>query len=297
MSILPKAWQNLMSSSGLVPFVVKAIDRVLGGDWSMEPSTHDHYELVYMKRGEAVFRIEDAQVRLLPNNIVIIKPNRKHELLVQSKEGCEFVVFSFMILDNGDQMISRISMEDFIDFMEGEKSEPCLLLKVGQRNEVIQLLNKIISEKNSREPDAEFMLRLLVLEVFVQLSRALRIEWENSMKGKSPKLRELVKISTNYISTNYENDLKLADIANFVYLSPSYFTKVFRQEVRTSPINYLLKVRIDKSKEMLSTTDMNIGEVSSAVGFSSHQRFNEIFKKNTGMTPSEYRKRSGTASQ
>ena len=112
------------------------------------------------------------------------------------------------------------------------------------------------------------------------------------MKDKTPKLRELMKISVNYINSNYENDLSLADIANFIYLSPSYFAKVFKKEMGISPINYLLKVRTDKAREILSSTDLQIGEVAMLVGFSSHQRFNEIFKKNTGMTPTDHRKRS-----
>jgi AraC-like DNA-binding protein len=291
MNVLPKAWQDLMSSSGIVPFVVKAIDRVIDAGWFMEPNVHDFFEMVYMKRGEVVFRIEDSQARLGPNNILIIKPNRRHKLLVRSDDGCEFIVFSFGLVDFDSSGFSRVSMEDFIDFVEGEETGPYISLKVGQRNEIIQLLNSIINEKNSKSTDTDFMLRLMVMQIFVYLSRALRIEWENSMKDKSPKLKELIKIAVNYINTNYENELKLGDIANFVYLSPSYFTRIFKEEMKISPISYLLRVRIEKAKEMLAGTEMGIGETALAVGFSNHQRFNEIFRKNTGMTPTAYRKK------
>jgi AraC-like DNA-binding protein len=295
MNVLPKAWQDLMSSSGLVPFVVKAIDRVIDAGWFMEPNTHDYFELVYMKRGDAMFRIEDSQVKLGPNSIVIIKPNRRHKLLVGSDEGCEFIVFSFKLVDHEASGFSRTSMEDFIDFVEGEQTGSYISLKVSQRNEIIRLLNDILFEKNNKDPDSGFLLRLLIMQTFVYLSRSLRIEWENSMKDKSPKLKELIKISVNYINTNYENELTLGDIANFVYLSPSYFARVFREEMKISPISYLLKVRIGKAGEMLAGTDMNIGDIAVAVGFSSHQRFNEIFKKNTKMTPSAFRKSNAAA--
>lgn len=287
--MLPKAWQNLMSNSGMVPFVVKAIDRVLDEDWFMEPNIHDHFELVYMKRGEAVFLIESSQVKLGPNNVVLIKPNRTHKLLVKSKGGCEFIVLSFRLVDMENTGISKTSMEDFIDFVEGEQTGACLALKVGQRNEMVQLLNRIVDERNSKSPDSDFLIHLLVMELFVHLSRALRIEWENSMKDKTPKLKELIKISVNYISLNYEQDLTLGDIANYIYLSPSYFAKVFREEMKQSPINYLLRLRIEKAKELLAKTDMMIGDIALDVGFSNHQRFNEIFRKFTKMTPTTYR--------
>ena len=289
MSVLPKAWQNLMSSSGLVPFVIKAIDRVINEDWFMEPNVHDFFEMVYMKRGDVIFQIENDQVKLGPNNIVIIKPNRTHKLLVKSKNGCEFIVFSFKLVDFEDPGFSKVLMEDFIDFVEGERAEPYHSLKVGQRNEIIQLLNGIVNEKNGNNLDSEFLIRLMVLEIFVYLSRALRIEWENSMKDKSPKLKELIKISVNYINSNYEKELTLADISNFVFLSPSYFVRIFKEEMDVSPISYLLRVRIQKAKEMLETTDMKISDIALMVGFSNHQRLNEIFKKITGITPTAYR--------
>lgn len=287
--MLPKAWQNLMSNSGTVPFVVKAIDRVLDEDWFMEPNIHDHFELVYMKRGEAVFLIDGSQVKLGPNNVVLIKPNRTHKLLVKSKGGCEFIVLSFRLIDMENTGISKTSMEDFIDFVEGEKAGPCLTLKVGQRNEIVQLLNRIVDEKNNKSPDSEFLIHLLVMELFVHLSRALRIEWENSMKDKTPKLQELIKISVNYINQNYEKDLSLGAIANYIYLSPSYFAKVFRDQMKQSPINYLLRLRIEKAKEMLEKTDLMVGDIALGVGFSNHQRFNEIFRKFVNMTPSAYK--------
>jgi AraC-like DNA-binding protein len=295
MNVLPKAWQNLMSSSGSVPFVVKAIDRVVDAGWFMEPNMHDFFEMMYMKRGDAVFQIEESHVKLGPNNIVIIKPNRRHKLLVRSDEGCEFIVFSFRLVDHETAGFSKASIEDFIDYVEGEGTGSYISLKVSQRNEIIQLLNNIIKEKNNRDTDSEFLLRLMVMETFVHLSRALRIEWENSMKNKSPKLKELIKISVNYINANYEKELTLGDISNFVYLSPSYFTRVFKEEMKVSPISYLLKVRINKAKEILAGTDMKIGDTALAVGFSNHQRFNEIFRKNTGTTPSDFRKTSTAA--
>jgi AraC-like DNA-binding protein len=246
--------------------------------------------MVYMKRGEAVFEIEDRQVGLGPNNIVIIKPKKRHRLLVGPGKGCEFIVLSFRLAGYEASDFSKASIEDFIDFVEGDGAETYISLKVSQRNEIIRLLNDMVREINGREPDAEFLLRLMVMETFVHLSRSLRLEWENSMKDKSPKLKELVKIAVNYINMNYEKELKLADIANFIYLSPSYLTRVFREEMKVSPINYLLKVRVLKAKEMLADPDVNIGDVAVAVGFSNHQRFNEIFKKNAGMTPSDFRR-------
>jgi len=128
----------------------------------------------------------------------------------------------------------------------------------------------------------------------VLLSRALKMEWENSIKTKSPKLKELIGIAINFIHTNFERDISLGDISKFVFLSPSYFTRAFKEETSMSPINYLLKVRIERAKELLTDTGLKISDIALSVGFSNQQRFNEMFKKFTHLTPLQYRKKSAT---
>lgn len=116
------------------------------------------------------------------------------------------------------------------------------------------------------------------------------MEWENSIKGKDVKIKELIKISVNYIDNNFERDISLSDISKHVFLSSSYFARIFKEEMGISPINYLLHVRINRSKELLRDTSLKIIDVAQNVGFSNQQRFNEIFKKYTKVTPLVYRK-------
>ncbi len=107
------------------------------------------------------------------------------------------------------------------------------------------LLDRIIKEKNNDDIGTDFLNYLLVLELFVLLSRAIKMEWENSIKGKSTKLKEVIQASVGYINNNYERDISLKDIAKYVFLSPSYFAKAFKDINGKSPINYLIQVRLD----------------------------------------------------
>ncbi|MCL6459971.1 MAG: helix-turn-helix transcriptional regulator, partial [Gorillibacterium sp.] len=92
---------------------------------------------------------------------------------------------------------------------------------------------------------------------------------------------QVVHISAKYIDNNFERDISVGDISRFVFLSPSYFTRAFKEEMGISPINYLLKVRIERAKELLRDTGLKISDIALNVGFSNQQRFNEIFKKYT----------------
>lgn len=289
--LLPKAWEGLLNSSDFLPVIVKTLERIQDISWSMEPNIHENYEMVYMKKGFAVFEIAGQPVTLGPNDIVIIKPLQYHKFIVKSESGCEFIVLNFTFENRINGEYSQIPLEDFLNFVSNKETGPYIKLKVSQKNEIVVLMNRIIKERESIEPGSEFLNYLLILELFVLLSRALKMEWENSIKSKSPKLKELIEISENYIHTNFERNISLGDIAKYVFLSPSYFTRAFKEETGMSPINYLIKVRINRARELLVDTGLKISDIALSVGFSNQQRFNEMFKKYTQYTPLQYRKK------
>lgn len=288
--VLPKAWEGLLNSSNFLPVIVKTIERFHDTSWYMEPNRHEYYEMVYMKKGNAIFEIAEKPAAMGPNDIIIIKPRQPHRFIVKSEAGCEFIVLSFKFENRINGQYSEVPLEDFLNFVSSKETGPFITLKVSQKNEIILLMNRILQERESSEPGSEFLNYLLVLELFVLLSRALKMEWENSIKNKSPKLKELIGISINYIHNNFERDISLGDIAKFVFLSPSYFTRAFKEETGMSPISYLLKVRIERAKELLADTGLKISDIALSVGFSNQQRFNEMFKKYTNITPLQFRK-------
>lgn len=289
---MPKAWESLYKASDFLPVIVKTIERFHDTSWTMEPNIHDYYELVYMRKGNTVFEIEGQEISLGPNDIVIIKPRQHHRFIVKSEIGSDFIVMHFKFENRISGEHSEIPLEDFLRFVSSKETGPCIKLKVSQKNEIIVLLNRIMKERESDEPGSEFLKYLLVLEMFVLLSRALKMEWESSIKSKSPKLRELIDISIKYIHNNFERDISLGDVARYVFLSPSYFTRAFKEETGQSPISYLLKLRIERAKELLADTSLKISEIALNVGFSNQQRFNEMFKKHVKMTPLQYRKKA-----
>jgi AraC-like DNA-binding protein len=288
-TVLPKTWEGLLSSSSFLPVIVKTLERFYDTNWSMEPNKHENFEMVYIKKGDAVFEISGDPAYIGPNDIIIIKPNQSHKFQVKSESGCEFIVLNFKFTDKGHSDFSEISLGDFLNFVSGRESGAFIKLKISQKNEIITILNRILKERESSEIGSELLNYLLVMELFIHISRALKMEWENSIKGKSPKLKELIHIAVSYINNNFERDISLGDIAKYVFLSPSYFTRAFKEEVGMSPINYLLKVRVERAKELLVETSMKISEIALSVGFSNQQRFNEIFKKYAGTSPLQYK--------
>lgn len=292
-TVIPKAWEGILGSASFLPVSsIKAIERYRDAEWSKGLSIHETFEMVYIKSGEGLFEIGDQSVDVGPNDIVIIKPNRYHKLNVTSDGGCDFIVLYFKFMNQSSHALSEVSLEDFINFVSGKDSGAFIKLKVSQKNDIIVLLNRILKEKVSDQLGSDLLNYLMLMELFVLISRALKAEWENSIKNKSPKIKELMHSAIQFVLNNYEREISITDIAKYVFLSPSYFTRAFKEDTGLSPMQYLLNIRIKRSCELLAETDLKVGDIAHSVGFSNQQRFNDMFKKQTNMTPMQYRNSS-----
>lgn len=278
----------LKTKTGL-PFVELSVEKVYNNNYHKNSlSTHSHYEIVYVQKGKATFDIDGKRVELLKKHFMIIKPDISHKLIINSDESCSLITlyFDFKKTDK-----SVVSLEEILNSNDDEGFGALVSLNSIYKNEIVNALNKITREMNNDFPDSELLCSLTVMEIFIWLSRALKNEWENSVNKNEEKLKEIMEISRNFIEENYNNEsVGLNEIANNVYLSPSHFARVFKKYYDVSPIKYMLSFRIKKAKELLEATDMKITDISFEVGFQAQQRFNDIFKKVAGMSPSEYRK-------
>ncbi|MBM7567562.1 response regulator [Paenibacillus sacheonensis] len=95
--------------------------------------------------------------------------------------------------------------------------------------------------------------------------------------------------AVSYISQRYTEDISLEDAADHVHLNPFYFSKVFKQHIGANFIDYVTGLRIDKAKRLLEEGQLILKEVCYEVGYNDPNYFSRVFKKVTGVTPSEYR--------
>ncbi len=92
-----------------------------------------------------------------------------------------------------------------------------------------------------------------------------------------------------YIEANYYEKITLEEMAQIVYLSPSYLSRVFAKETGESFNTYLNTVRIQKSKALLLHEDLRLTDIAGAVGFEDQSYFTKVFKRMVGVTPNKYR--------
>jgi two-component system response regulator YesN len=95
-----------------------------------------------------------------------------------------------------------------------------------------------------------------------------------------------------FIEKNYEQDLRLEDMAEEFNFNYHYLSAYFHQNMKEGFSDYLNEIRTAKACELLENTDLSIAQISEKVGYSEHSYFCRVFKKVTGKTPSVYRRKN-----
>lgn len=110
--------------------------------------------------------------------------------------------------------------------------------------------------------------------------------------GRTLSLKGYLAEIRNYINSHYGEDITRANIESLVHLNVDHVNREFKRETGFSLMEYTQYYRIYMGKKMLSENKLTIGEIGSLCGYNSQSYFSEVFRKCTGMTPNEYRKRN-----
>lgn len=321
--LLPEIVDGVISASGSVPVVIEGIEHTYDTSASLpEISYHNSHELLYLREGRIDAVINGETISLDKGKILIIRPLVKHKITIKSRKADMFnLYFGFVhdVKELGNSAatdvtsgiknnsagptvmipgsMAQIPLENFLQFADlgiTEDNEmarqPFFLVNGSEKKEISILAEQIVDEKAGDRYAKEFMIHTFTVELMIHLSRAMRNEWEEKLRVKNGKARELVKIARQYMDENFEQGITVAEAAQYVFLSQGYFTRAFKDELGISPMNYLMRKRIEKACELLENNEIKVSSIAVQSGFSSPQRFNVAFRKLMGKTPMEYRK-------
>lgn len=229
------------------------------------------------------------------------------KLIIGINDLQSFTEMDFLKLD-GDPIAEslkyarRIDIDDiigqYIDLI-GDKPIQATLIGYYLLCDIIVAASKIIEELGGRIYDVIPFLsekaRLTEIvssrEKFcseVRLILEMVIEYrESKIPGK---YYSMIQKAKQYIDNHFsDQDISLHSVASIVNISPNHFSTVFSQETGETFIEYLTQVRITRSKKLLLTTSMKSSDITYEAGFGDPHYFSFIFKKNTGLSPREFR--------
>lgn len=166
------------------------------------------------------------------------------------------------------------------EFLELYKAEDRLVTQLG-----LALLDEAAGENSMGKLYTDSLIQTLTLHVLRSYSTATAMI-ERANGGLSGYRLRNVK---EFIDSNLENDLGLAEIAAVANLSQFHFARAFRKSAGVTPQQYLMERRIERAKQLLANDDLPIVEISLLTGFKNQSHFTTLFRKFTNLTPKTWR--------
>lgn len=159
------------------------------------------------------------------------------------------------------------------------------LLQIGAR--FLQNQNMEPVQDMEEAFSASALSRMAPAEIEGFLIRYFRTIIERAPGCQSRRYSAHIRKALLYLHENYGQDITLQDLADHLHVSPSHLSRLFRQEVGTSFIDYLVSYRIDRARQLIRQTDLDLKTIGERVGFHGYNYFLRAYKEKTGHTPSQ----------
>lgn len=196
------------------------------------------------------------------------------------------------VRDRGDKDTQFIILSGYNDFQymrEAIKLGVCdYIQKPIDENELESTLAQIIKRLEKERSNIE-RLQSIKNKADIEEPGASQIQYAEMYLGKNNfDNGDTVRKVMNYIDKNFQKDLTLIDLALYCHMNPSYISQLFKQKTGVNITRYIENVRIEKSKVLLSMMELSVIDVALHVGYNDANYFSKVFKKNTGLSPTQY---------
>jgi len=244
---------------------------------NIQPHFHDCHQIIFIAKGEVDFCVNNNRLHATAGNIAIFSRYENHSVLGCSDEYERFVLRIDPNVVNRKSSVYSLLTDRPVGF--------CNVINVSSNmDEIVDIFNHILSEHKKAIKLADEMELLLVKQLLIIIYRCTPINFDNTYDG-------VVVAMKRQFENEYQKPFTLAMLAKQHNLSISSLSHRFQAATGVSVIEYLQSCRMANAKQMLAETDSSIGQIVEKCGFSDNSNFSRTFKKLTGLSPSDFRKK------
>ena len=239
--------------------------RINKGKFSLH--AHNQYEMILFLKGNASHVVEDRKYKLSKNDLIVIKPSTYH--FIQIDQDCDYERFDVIFTENSSK---KHIFDRVLDKLE--------IVNISSNPIALEIFSKLdfyhqkLSEKEFHEVAC-----LLIKELFYNLSL-----FNDKVKHPTT-LSPILSQALNYINDNLTTIKDISEISSSVFVTPSYLFRMFKNELKTSPKQYILEKRL-----LLAQNLILMGKSATATceqsGFNDYSNFYKNYVKYFGRSPS-----------
>lgn len=243
--------------------------------WSMpQPHKHEHYEIQFLIKGSRFYFVDDVSYRLQTTSIIVVPPHIEH-----MTSGSAYVRINLNLMPQALNEFYLSVLNKFVPQYAQQIPEETM-------QKILPYVEQLLAlPQNAKyETYAQCILSYLFFLIDNALSTKPQSEPEHM---KAP---IMIYRIIDYINANIHDKITLDKIAKNCNCSVSYVRKLFQTYMQRPLYDYILAVRLDAVKKLLTTTTHSITEIAELCGFSSANYLCLIFKKKEGLSPLAYKK-------
>ncbi len=248
--------------------------------------SHDFLEVAYVLSGVGRYRIEDKVYDVQEGDLIILNPGVKHQALFVKE--AEVPTTEFFVGFSDIQLPGFVP--NYLPIPEGAY----MIHTTGElRHKLFKICSSMEAENAVLREGRYFMLKAYLMQMLLLIIREQcePVKQSGGYAFESMNRKYIVEQLVNYLEDHYNEKISLDQIAENMYLSPFYISKIFKSETGDTPIRHLINIRLEKARDLLvNGYEGSIQEIAAMVGYDDAYHFSKLFKKHYGITPSQAKK-------
>ena len=237
------------------------------------PKGRRDYQLLYIYEGKAHFYFDGVERIVNKGEMVLFRPYDHQSYFYFPKDKCQ----SYWVHFTGSEV------DKILDYYQLPNKENIFYSSTSP--EYKWLFEQMIRELQLCRANYQELLTMALRHIFLLINRYLKESKKSGISAYNE-----VEHAIRYFNKHYKEDINIEEYAKSLHMSACWFNRRFKQVTKVTPLQYIISIRIANAKTLLETKDYNVAETAREVGFSNPLYFTRLFTKNTGVSPSEYKK-------
>lgn len=251
---------------------------------------HNFWEMVYVDKGSVLVKRDAETLTLKQGEILFHEPNEFHSIRSLDSSP-NFFVISFNSVSPA--MARFVKYQTYLN--KTLKTYLSSIIKEAEKTYVIPKNEPELKKLKLREDaliGGEQLIKTYLEQFLIFLIRSMITSATPTFPQKDEVLDPLVESVRQYLIEHAEKNVRIEDLCIEFGYSRSYLSRRFQEKTGQALASYAMQLKIDEAKRLIRETDLNLAQISAHLSFETPQYFSRVFKRKTGMTPTEFKKRA-----